>query len=382
MKIMILSDEFPPFSGGAGIYSNDLTMGLVEKGLDVVAVVRSYTGKDEYTHIQENFKMYKYTDKGMFRKSRYIYTILKQEKPDILHTTTAGAHISAAIFNFFHGINTVVTVHGSEVYDFFPKKQNISFRKKFKKYLMKIFFKNAKRIICVSHSTKQLLEDYISGCKATVVYNGVRFDKFIKAPEERVNRLKREYNIDGFVLGSVSRLDIDKGNDVVLKALPKVIAHYPNVKYIIVGEGEAESQLRQLCVKNGLTENVIFTGNIKQESLGLYYSLIDCFILPSRRGRRESFGLIYVEASYFKKVVIGTTHGGVPEVILNEITGYTADPNDSDRISEIILEVISNPEKSASLAEAGYNRVVKEFSLDKMIKDTLEVYNGVLNDLK
>jgi phosphatidyl-myo-inositol dimannoside synthase len=168
-----------------------------------------------------------------------------------------------------------------------------------------------------------------------------------------------------------------KGHDVVLRALAGVAARIPDVAYVIVGEGDDLDYLERLAREYGVRENVIFAGRVSDEELPLLYNACDAFVMCSRadRGRRgtlaEGFGIALVEASACRKPVIAGKSGGVPDAVLDGVTGLLVDPSDSDAVAAAIVKILSEPALAKTLglngrewveAEMNWTRAADEFA--------------------
>lgn len=377
LKILLYSHEFPPFAGGAGIYTADLASGLSDLGVEVVVLAPKYKNDAQWDR-EQKYRIIRTPGvlHGKLRIIKRIYYLLKtiiKEKPTVIHSTNSSAHKISAIAHFLYPQKILITVHGSEIYNFFPNNKPYDVLTHF----IKLYFRKAKCVICVSNSTKNLLLSRIKKRESfniEVVYNGIRTDKFIVPSKAKKEEKKIELKAKGPIILSVSRLDEDKGNDKVIEALPRIKEKYPEVIYIVIGEGEAKQKLDTLIKALGLRENVSLVGNVDQKDLSIYYDLADVFVLPSRRGEKESFGLIYVESYLFKTPVVGTNHGGVPEVIEDGVSGFTVDPYDVDQIANKTIELLDNPEKAFTMAEKGYQLSMNKFNVVNMAQKTLDLY--------
>jgi phosphatidylinositol alpha-1,6-mannosyltransferase len=105
-----------------------------------------------------------------------------------------------------------------------------------------------------------------------------------------------QYGLAGSqVLMTVARLwsgDIYKGVDVTIRALPKILSQFPDVKYLVVGRGDDQPRLAQLAEDLGVAERVVFAGFVPDDLLVAHYRLADAYVMPSREG----FGIVYLEA--------------------------------------------------------------------------------------
>ncbi|MCF6296417.1 MAG: glycosyltransferase family 4 protein [Flavobacteriaceae bacterium] len=384
-KILLLTLEFYPYAGGAGIYTADLAEGLARLDLDVVVLAPLYSEQIMFAEWdkKQNYRIIRCFNriiKGL-GLIKYTFALLKhivKEKPNYIHSTDGISHKVGAISTFLFPLNVFITVHGSELYDFFDSKKE-NYKSSFLSFLLTKYFVKAKKIICVSKSTQNLLYSKFKEAEKTsniVIYNGINLRKFIHIDKTKIEELRVQLGVkqNDLILLSVSRLDEEKGNDRVIETLPAVIKKFPSLKYLIVGDGPYKNDLIKLVDKLRLNKFVYFIGKIDSDKIMPFYSLSDIFILPSRRGSGESFGLVYVEAYFFKKPVIGTTHGGVPEVIDHETTGYTVNPNDTEEITKSLLNLLSNREKAKIMGENGYKLAIQKFNSDIMAKAVYDIY--------
>jgi phosphatidyl-myo-inositol dimannoside synthase len=167
------------------------------------------------------------------------------------------------------------------------------------------------------------------------------------------------------VIVSVGRLVERKGCDMTIRALPKVIATFPNAVYLIVGDGPYRQELEALSVAVGVRDYVRFAGN-QDEKLPDIYALSDVFAMPSRARLEscdvEGFGLVYLEANACGKPVIAGRSGGVPDAVTDGVTGLLVDPISPEEIARAISRILSSPDLAARLGDQGRERVLREFT--------------------
>lgn len=140
-------------------------------------------------------------------------------------------------------------------------------------------------------------------------------------------------------------------------------------KFIIVGDGEDERKLKQLVANRGLDKLIIFTGSTNEVYKYLYQ--FDVFVLPSLSN--EDFPYVLLEAMVYRKPVISTRVAGIPEIVLNNHTGYIIAPGNVSELSEKINALISDPDKRMEMGKKGYNRYHSLFSYEK----TMEKFKGL-----
>lgn len=379
MKVLLFTTEFPPFAGGAGIYTADLAEGLSRQGVDVKILAPLYNDVDSdwdknqnYT-ILRDFKMPLNLIKRCFTLVKHII----KEKPQIVHSTNSGAHWVSALTSLFIPFKSFITMHGSEVYTFFEKPSKKSFKWIIRHVIVRRYFNKSFKIICISNYSKELLKSYKILNKEEsleVVHNGVNLRKFVSRNNDAAKKeIKNKYNLnDHCVLLSVSRLVYDKGNDLVLKALPKVKEHYPKIKYLVVGDGEYKEELQRITRELNLVDNIHFVGKIDQNNLSSFYHACDIFIMPSRR---EGLGLVFIEAYLHKKPVIGSNCGGIPEVIRDGKSGYIVNFN-TEEIADTIIELLADDKKAKEMGSEGYKIALEKFNSDRMAQEVISNYES------
>jgi glycosyltransferase involved in cell wall biosynthesis len=213
--------------------------------------------------------------------------------------------------------------------------------------------------------------------KAVVVYNGISAKPFDTITDSDVERLRKEFGVEGkFVLGVFGRLSPWKGQDVVIDALPQL----PDAHVFIVGEALFGEQafaegLRTRARLKGVEDRVHFLG-FRRDIPALMKS-VDVVVHSSTAP--EPFGRVIVEAMLAERPVIATRAGGVVEIVENENTGLLVTPGSADELAAAIMRVMSDVNLSRKLVQAGKARACSVFSTDAMMKGinrVLDATNG------
>jgi glycosyltransferase involved in cell wall biosynthesis len=245
-------------------------------------------------------------------------------------------------------------------------------------------YKGASKVLVVSYSTKDCLvqEEPDVAEKIDIVPRSIN-DEFFKRPVKAYDimkiRKKIGINESDFVLLSVSRLFKQKGIGDVIKAL-NILEDglLKKIKYIVIGEGPDCGYFKNLANVLNLQKNVIFLGAVDHIELINYYDLCDIFLLPTRRGVKESFGRVFVEAAARNKASIAAIDGGVIDVIEDGKTGFLVKVGDIDAICERIKYVESNKIVLKQLgnyarekAEKHYTSKTVAVSIEKYLKNAI-----------
>lgn len=173
------------------------------------------------------------------------------------------------------------------------------------------------------------------------------------------------------IIGVLGRLDPQKGQDTLLRAVPEVIRHHPDVLFVIAGDettGEPgyKAFLQELCRTLAIEPYVKFLPFT--EDVPRLMASLDIFTLPSFC---ETFGLVVVEAMAMGRPVIATNAGGVPEIVSNGKTGLLVEPRDASALARAIHRILSNASLRSSLAHSARQEALRNYSLDRCVNDLL-----------
>jgi glycosyltransferase involved in cell wall biosynthesis len=218
-------------------------------------------------------------------------------------------------------------------------------------------------------ATSPVLQAFRDRCH--VIPYGIDTAQFEQCSPDAV-RSVRERLGDRLVI-SVGRLVYYKGFDVLIRAMADVRG-----KLVIVGEGPLRSELQSLAARLGVTDKVVFAGEINNAGVMPYYHAADLFALASV-ARSEAFGIVQIEAMAAGLPVVNTSlDSGVPFVSLAGESGLTVPPGDAPALAAAINRLLDDQGLRQSLGQAGVRRARREFSLDTMLRRTLSLYEGVI----
>ncbi|MEO6212390.1 MAG: glycosyltransferase family 4 protein [Vicinamibacterales bacterium] len=169
------------------------------------------------------------------------------------------------------------------------------------------------------------------------------------------------------IILTVARLgELYKGHDMVIRAMPLILARQPHARYVIVGDGPLRPYLERLAVSLGVARSVTFMGELSAAALDGWYGRADVFTLLSREstvdGGAEGYGLTFIEAGMWGKPVVGGRSGGIPDAVVDEVTGLLVDPIDVGAIADALVRVLSDEDLAHRLGEQGRHRAVNELS--------------------
>jgi phosphatidylinositol alpha-1,6-mannosyltransferase len=277
-----------------------------------------------------------------------LFRLLESRRPEVICVGTLSScyWVVSAARKWRQEAKVIVYVHGEEV----PKGKG-----HFNNMRLQAL-QNASALVAVSSFTKNtLIEIGIPPGQITVITNGVDTTRF--QPGERSHRLIDKYGLaNRRILLTLARLDERKGQDMTIRALPKIREAVPDVVYLVVGEGSYGGTLRRLVADLHLEDAVIFTGAVSDDDAVTFYRTCDAYIMPNRTledGDTEGFGLVFLEAGACGKPVIGGTAGGVPDAIKHEVTGLLVDGTSTEAIASSCIRLLEDARLRSELGANG-----------------------------
>ncbi len=302
-------------------------------------------------------------DKSMdFSAIGILKKLFKQEKPDIVHTHSS---MSAKIAAFVTGVpSRFYTRHCA--YD--PKKIMTVFP--FKNILGAINMTLCNHIVAVAEAAKENLTDTgVKPEKVSVIINGV--DALEEIDEAKKKEVKARYNIgDSFAVGIVARLEEVKGHDYFVDAAKHVKDKGYNIKFLIIGTGTKEKQLKEKVKALGLEDTVIFTGflNDVTEAVNIMDLNINCSF------GTETSSLALSEGFSLGKPAVASMYGGNPYMITEGVNGFLTPVKESEKLAECIMKIYDDKELYLELSQGAKRLYGEKFTAEVMTKQLEKLY--------
>jgi sugar transferase (PEP-CTERM/EpsH1 system associated) len=304
-------------------------------------------------------------DLRMVRKWRFdafwrLYRLLIREHPTILHTWLFHANIPGRVLGRLANVPIII---GSE--------RTMGMESRWRYRLNRITQALADRVVCVSQQVADFVirQVGVSQHKVVVIPNGVDLSDFERLPVRREAREALGLPCDQAWVGTVARLDPVKRLDVLLRALPLL----EDVRAVIVGYGPEQQRLETLAQQLGIQERVCFTGY--QEDVRPWLVALDVFVLSSDW---EGMSNALLEAMAASLPAVATAVGGTPDVVVEGETGLLVPPRDPGALAEALDTLVCDPDLRRSMGQAGRQRVVRCFSVERMVERTQTLYEELL----
>jgi glycosyltransferase involved in cell wall biosynthesis len=311
-----------------------------------------------------------------------VLRLLEARPPDILHNHMFRAEVIGTEAAFqLPGLGlpkpyVVSTVHSSRI------------RNAEDQALLRRLTPRMDRLIAVSRAiVAKLVAEGRTPARVDLIYNGVDLQRYEFT--EACCTLPEEYGFpEGTPLvGVVARLEPEKGHATLIEAWPQVLAHIPEARLLIIGEGSQRANLEAIADSLGLLgeecsgdrcvgtrgarpgAKVLFTG--LRDDVPQVTAALDVAVLPSYR---EAQGLAILEAMALRRPVVATQVGGVPEMIENGRTGLLVPPRDAAALGAAITRLLTNHPLADMLARAGHDFVHANFSVEHMVDAVSAIY--------
>ena len=203
-------------------------------------------------------------------------------------------------------------------------------------------------------------------------YIGIDIDKY--KPRER-----QDYQ--GIIL-HVARLVEKKGTAVLINAIKHVKERNADVKLVIIGDGPLMGELKAQVSSLGLERNVTFTGALSHGDVMTWMRKASMLVLPSitaKTGDAEGLGMVLLEAAVTSVPVIGTRHGGIPEAIIDEHTGFLVRERDANQLAERIDYLLNNEQTSFEMGDNARNFIREKFNLSEQTLKLEKIYQELIH---
>jgi phosphatidylinositol alpha-1,6-mannosyltransferase len=369
-RVMIFSVDYKPQAGGIAEHGLRVAMQFWKDGVPVVVVAPRIGrhGDFDRTVPFETRRVPRVPLLDLVFYFGMCLYLITRRKIDVVYCVTS--HPCAAIcrlLRLFVHFRFTVTVHAHEVV-----YSGSGFRPWLKRRLKRLqigAISSADRIFAVSGFTQTCLaEAGADRSKISVIYNGVDLAEFdgIGGVGEVVTRL----GLGGRrIILTIARLDIHKGQDVVIRAMPAILEKVPKAVYVIAGDGPMYDTLREIRRRVGVTDSVVLTGGMARADVLALLKACDVFVMASRieRGSTEGFGIVFLEAGALGKPVVGGRSGGIPDAVEDGVVGLLVDPHDPEAVADAVTRILLDADLASRLGKHGLERVRSDFTWDKVM---------------
>ena len=343
-----------------------------------------------------------------------LYLLILREKYDIVHTHSSKAGILGRLAGKLAGVKIIIhTIHGLPFHPYQNKFLNLLYiiLEKFTAYFTDMII-----TVCDAMKKKAVSAGIAGEGKFTTIYSGMDLTPFLEIQERReelsapsvrncsgrparhlaggacstkakqalplqstYTKSKFLYNFgikEGeLVIGKIGRLFPLKGHKYLIQAAPGIVKVFPNVKFLLIGDGILKNKLKSEVNQLGLEDKFIFLGLVKREDIPGLISVMDILVHTSLR---EGLARVLPQAMACGKPVVSFDIDGASEVVIQGKTGFLVPPEDTKSLSSAIINALSNPERLSEMGQAGQLHVDPAFRVETMVDKIDELYQELL----
>ncbi len=213
--------------------------------------------------------------------------------------------------------------------------------------------------------------------KIRIIFNGVDVKKYTPLSTRSQQDIRETFNIPPGtrVVGTITRLRKEKGNDIFLRAIPDIVKRENKVRFLIVGEGPEKEALKNLAAQLGIEKYVVFTGFRKDVSALL--SLFDIKVIPSLS---EGFPLAFLEALASGRAIVASAVGSISEVSVDGETALLVPPGDAKELSAKIIQLLQDDFLREKLGKNAREEA-KKYSIESNVQALESLYTSLMNGM-
>jgi len=302
-----------------------------------------------------------------------LFYLLKKGKYDIVHTHSSKAGILGRIAAKLAGVKHIVhTIHGLPFHPY----QNAVINHLYI-WLEKLVAPMTDRIITVADAMteKAIAAGIGSKNKYITIHSGMDLDAFLTCGSDTA-QLRRTLGVrEGeVVVGKVSRLYHLKGHEYVIDAARAIVKTNPDVKFLFVGDGSLRTELEGLVKEYSLTKHVVFVGLVDHDHVPKYLHAMD---IVTHTSLREGLARVLPQACACGKPVVAFDVDGACEVVQEGKTGFLVPPQDTERLKEALLKLISDEKLRQEMGGQGKKLVDPLFRNEYMVDRIMDVYRSL-----
>jgi glycosyltransferase involved in cell wall biosynthesis len=388
MRVLLLNYEYPPLGGGAGVATQALARGLASRGVMVDVITAGQ--RDECVsevlwdgHAAEEGLLTVYRVKtsrhgiheaGMGGAFSYLRTALplararmRDEHYDVLHLFFSLPTGAMLPFLRLGDTPVILSLRGSDVPGYDPYLRGLGRAHRVLRPLTRWIWHRASRVVAVCESLGRLALRTDPHLRYSVIPNGVDLARFRPSVRSRSRRTGKVRCL------AVARLVERKGVGDLIRAIASL--ERGRYELEIVGSGPDEQRLKELTRQLGVVREVIFAGPVDRAAIPGRYRDADIFTLVPRE---EAFGNVFAEALASGLPIVGSTVGGVPELVEHGTNGFLVPPGEPRAVAAAIRMLGEHPEVRTRIGRWNRTQAEANLSWARVTTRYLSLYNGVL----
>ncbi|MFC4700153.1 glycosyltransferase family 4 protein [Glaciecola siphonariae] len=381
-RILLLTENFPPTSGGSGRWFWELYSRLPSEQVVVLTNEHIdgplYDAQTSMRILRMPLSCPEWGLKSWQGLKFYIRTVwqlrrlVKQYEITEIHCgRVIHEGVSAYLLSLLSGIDYICYVHGEDVETAATSGEH--------NLMVKQVCKRASYLICNSQNSANIVTrlNYAPAHKLNILHPGVDCEKFVPTALDANFRAKMGWT-DKRVILTVGRLQKRKGQDRMIEAMPQILSRHPDALYAVIGSGECKNELEASVKTLKLEASVQLLSEISDADMIACYQQCDLFILPNRTidNDIEGFGMVLVEAQSCGKAVVAGDSGGTKETMRIGQSGLVVDCSDAANIADTVNTLLSDPEQLVEMGKKGREHVIQELDWRAHVEKATALFEG------
>ncbi|CAG5143513.1 uncharacterized protein ALTATR162_LOCUS1365 [Alternaria atra] len=384
-NIAMVSDNFYPQPGGVESHMYQLSSKLIDRGHKVIVITHAYNGRKGVRYLTNGLKVYYVPFWVIYRETTFptVFSFFPIFRNIVIRERIGIVHGHASLSSLCHeailhartmGLRTVFTDHS--LFGFADAGSILTNK------LLKFTLSDVDHVICVSHTCKEntVLRASLDPLMVSVIPNAVVAENFRPLSHDSIDPThtkapgpQQPMDPDEIITVIViQRLYYNKGTDLLVAAIPHIVAANPNVRFIIAGNGPKAIDLEQMIERNVLQDKVLMIGPVRHEEVRDVMVRGHIYLCPSLT---EAFGTVIVEAASCGLYVVATRVGGIPEVLPTHMVEFAAP--EEDELVEATGRAIAKLRAGKVRTELFHNQVKQMYSWTDIAQRTERVYDGI-----
>lgn len=306
-------------------------------------------------------------------RSKFLEEAVAHHRLDLIHAHFGVDGLYALNLSLANHIPLVTTFHGFDVTR--TRSALITSGKaswiRYALWMDRLKTRGALFIAVSEFIRKQLLENGFPSERIVVHHIGVDTKKFSPG----------SLDDDGKMILTVGRLVEKKGTEYLIRAFALVKKSFPETRLVIIGDGPLLSKLKKLAHYLGVGNEVVFNKSVPHVEVLTAIRRAAVFCLPSvtaKDGDSEGLGMVFAEAAACGKPLVGTLHGGIPEVVSDNNSGFLVPERDVELLAAKLTLLMKNRDLRKRLGQAGRKIIVREFDLVEQTSKLEDLYDQVI----
>jgi glycosyltransferase involved in cell wall biosynthesis len=300
---------------------------------------------------------------------RRLEKILREQKPDIVHTHSGKAGILGRLAARRAGVPVILHhIHGPSFGPFQGLPANWIFTAA-ERYAAGV----TTHFVCSAQAmTRLYLAAGIGRPEMfTRIFSGFPVEPFANAANDPALRSQLGLAPDAFVIGKIARLAPLKGHEDLLAAFQKLLPQFPHARLLLVGDGRLRTQLEARARTLGLADKVVFTGLVPPGEVPRYVGIMDCL---AHLSAREALSRALPQALAAGKPVVSYDFDGADEICLDGETGFLVRTGDTATVTQRLLQLANDAPLRERLGRRGQQFVRENFAVEQMVDNLYHLY--------